>query len=378
VTTTTATTLRATVDPVRLGAALQVVCRAISPRTTLPILQNLLLEATDEGLSLTATNLELSIRQVVPAEVAVPGATTVPARLLADFVATLPATRSLTLGLDDTTLALECGRIETHIRCMPDGEFPPGPRPDGGDRLTAPLAGLLRAIEHTQAAADTNEARPVLTGELLEIGPEGLALVATDGHRLAVAKLAAATSEIPAARLIVPARALAELPRAFKGQSGDVEVLVSLARNQVFFRCGTSEVATRLIDGQYPNYTQVVPREEAKTIARASTAELVQAVKAVSQFAKDGATTVRLALADGAIRVSAATNEVGDGQADIDAEIEGDDVIVAFNGKYLLDALGTLGDRVELRSDGALSPALMRTVGDESALHVIMPVRTAQ
>jgi len=378
VTTATATTLRATVDPVRLGAALQSVVRAISTRTTLPILNNVLLEATPEGLSLTATNLEIGIRKLVPAEVATTGATTVPARLLTDFVATLPATRSLTLGLDDTTLALECGRIETHIRCMPDGEFPPGPRPDGGDRLTIPLPGLLRSIEHTMAAADTNEARPVLTGELLEIGPDGLTLVATDGHRLAVARMAAATSEIAAARLIVPARALAELARAFKGQSGDVEVLVSLARNQVFFRCGTSEVATRLIDGQYPNYTQVVPREEAKTIVRASTAELAQAVKAVSQFAKDGATTVRLALASGAIRVSAATNEVGDGQADIDADVEGAGAAVAFNGRYLLDALGTLGDRVELRTDGALSPALMRTVGDKRALHVVMPVRVSQ
>jgi DNA polymerase III subunit beta len=370
--------LRLTCQPSTLGQALQIVSRAISTRTTLPILNNILLETTGDGLSLTATNLEIGIRKVVAAEVTQEGATTAPARLLTDFVASLPDEQlEMTLDASTQTLGVRCGRFDTHIKCIEAEEFPPGPRPDEGDRLTIPLEGLLRAIEQTQMAASTDEARPVLTGELLNIQGPKLLLVATDGHRLAERRLGASAPDNLDARLIVPARALAELPRAFRGEAGEVEVLVSSARNQVFFRVGTSEVNSRLIDGGYPNYSQVIP-SHSSTVVKISTPVLSQTVRAVALFARDSANVIRLRAQSGSLVLSATTNEVGDSRAELDADVEGPEVQIAFNARYVLDALSVLEcDQVELHFDGPLSPGLIRQPGSDDYLYVIMPVRVA-
>src|SRR6266566_4117715 len=343
--------MKVTCRPAVLGQALQVVSRAISSRTTLPILNNILIETTSEGLALTATNLEIGIRKIVPAEVAMEGSTTAPARLLTDFVGTLPD-QDLEITLDGATqsLNLRCARFDTHIKCIEAEEFPPGPRPDEGDRLEVALDDLVGAVEQTQMAASTDEARPVLTGVLVQVQGGNLTLAATDGHRLAVRKLAAAGSSDLDASLIVPARALAELSRVLKGEPGKVEVIISKARNQVFFRAGSSELTSRLIDGKYPNYAQVIPNKSSTTV-RVSTSELI---------------------------LSATTNEVGDSKAEMSADVDGSDIQIAFNARYVLDALGVIGeDEVELLFDGPLSPGLMRPPGKEHYLYVIMPVRVA-
>jgi DNA polymerase-3 subunit beta len=226
-------------------------------------------------------------------------------------------------------------------------------------------------------AASTDEARPVLTGELLHIDGQRLVLVATDGHRLAERRLAASAADGIEARLIVPARALAELPRALRGESGDVEMLISKARNQVFFRAGRSEVTSRLIDGQYPNYAQVIP-SKSSTVVRVPTSELTQTVRAVSLFARDSANVIRIRAQAGSIVLSAMTNEVGDSRAELEAEVEGSEIQIAFNARYVLDALAVVEcDRVELRFDGPLSPGLIKMPGSDDYLYVIMPVRVA-
>ena len=370
--------MKLTCQPSTLSSALQIVSRAISTRTTLPILNNILLETTGEGLALTATNLEIGIRKLVPAEIGEEGSTTAPARLLTDFVSTLPE-QDLEMSLDEATqtLNLRCARFDTRVKCIEAEEFPPGPRPDEGDRLAIPLEELLSAIEQTQMAASTDEARPVLTGVLLHVEPSGSTLAATDGHRLAVRQLAARSGSDLDARLIVPARALAELPRAFRGESGDVEVIVSKARNQVFFRAGTSEVTSRLIDGTYPNYAQVIPSKSSTRI-RVSTAELAQTVRAVSLFARDSANVIRLRTDAGGIVLSATTNEVGDSRAEVNASVDGSDIQIAFNARYILDALQVAGqEEVELLFDGPLSPGLIRPPDSDRYKYVIMPVRVA-
>src|SRR5438067_5677186 len=186
--------------------------------------------------------------------------------------------------------------------------------------------------------ASTDEARPVLTGVLLHIDRDGQTLAATDGHRLAVRKLQARGGSDLEARLIVPARALAELPRAFRGESGEVEVIVSKARNQIFFRAGSAEVTSRLIDGTYPNYAQVIP-SKSSTVIKVATSELTQTVRAVSLFARDSANVIRVKAAQDGVVLSATTNEVGDSKAEVNASIEGSDIQIAFNARYLLDAL---------------------------------------
>jgi DNA polymerase-3 subunit beta len=370
--------MRVNCQPSKLGQALQVVSRAISTRTTLPILNNILLETTSEGLALTATNLEIGIRKVVPAEVAEEGSTTAPARLLTDFVSTLPEEPlELSLEVPTQTLNLRCGRFDTHVKCIEAEEFPPGPRPDEGDQLQIQLDDLLGAIDQTQMAASTDEARPVLTGVLLHIEGSNQTLAATDGHRLAVRKLQASSADGLEARLIVPARALAELGRAFRGEEGEVEVTVSKARNQVFFKAGSSEVTSRLIDGTYPNYSQVIPKKSSTTI-RVPTSELTQTVRAVSLFARDSANVIRIRAGEGGIMLSATTNEVGDSKADLNADVDGSEIQIAFNARYVLDALSVADtEQVELQFDGPLSPGLIRAPGSEDYLYVIMPVRVA-
>ena len=370
--------MKVTCRPAVLGQALQVVSRAISSRTTLPILNNILIETTSDGLALTATNLEIGIRKLVPAEVSVEGSTTAPARLLTDFVGTLPDD-DLEMTLDPATqsLALRCARFDTHIKCIEAEEFPPGPRPDEGDRLEVALDDLVGAVEQTQMAASTDEARPVLTGVLVQVQGGNLTLAATDGHRLAVRKLAAAGSSDLEASLIVPARALAELSRVLKGEPGKVEVIISKARNQVFFRAGSSEQTSRLIDGNYPNYAQVIP-SKSSTKVKVSTSELTQTVRAVSLFARDSANVIRVKAQAGTLVLSATTNEVGDSKAEMAADVDGSEIQIAFNARYVLDALGVIGeDEVELLFDGPLSPGLMRPPGKEHYLYVIMPVRVA-
>ncbi len=373
-----ATQMKVTCRPSVLGQALQVVSRAISSRTTLPILNNILIETTPEGLALSATNLEIGIRKLVPAEVAMEGSTTAPARLLTDFVGTLPD-EDLEMTLDGATqsLSLRCARFDTHIKCIEAEEFPPGPRPDEGDRLQVPLDELIKAVEQTQMAASTDEARPVLTGVLVQLQQGNLTLAATDGHRLAVRKLPASGSSDLEASLIVPARALAELSRVFKGEPSQVEIIISKARNQIFFKAGNSELTSRLIDGKYPNYSQVIP-SKSSTKVRLATSELTQTVRAVSLFARDSANVIRVKAQSGAVVLSATTNEVGDSKAEMPAEVEGSEIQIAFNARYVLDALAVIGeDQVELLFDGPLSPGLIRPPGKEHYLYVIMPVRVA-
>jgi DNA polymerase III subunit beta len=370
--------MKVTCRPAVLGQALQVVSRAISSRTTLPILNNILIETTSEGIALTATNLEIGIRKIVPAEVLMEGSTTAPARLLTDFVSTLPDQElEMTLDPSSQSLSLRCARFDTHIKCIEAEEFPPGPRPDEGDRIEVALDELVSAIEQTQMAASTDEARPVLTGVLVLVQGGNLTLAATDGHRLAERKLTAVAPADLDASLIVPARALAELSRVLKGEPGKVEIIISKARNQVFFRAGTSELTSRLIDGKYPNYAQVIP-SKSSTKVRVSTSELTQTVRAVSLFARDSANVIRIKAQPDALVLSATTNEVGDSKAEMTANVEGSDIQIAFNARYVLDALGVMGeDEVELMFDGPLSPGLLRPPGKEHYLYVIMPVRVA-
>ncbi len=373
-----ATQMKVTCRPAVLSQALQVVSRAISSRTTLPILNNILIETTSEGLALTATNLEIGIRKVVPAEVSMEGSTTAPARLLTDFVSTLPDQElEMTLDASTQSLNLRCGRFDTHIKCIEAEEFPPGPRPDEGDRLEVALDELTTAVEQTQMAASTDEARPVLTGVQVQVQGGNLTLAATDGHRLAVRKLGAGGAPELEASLIVPARALAELSRVLKGEPGRVEVIISKARNQIFFKAGSSELTSRLIDGKYPNYAQVIPNKSSTTV-KVPTAELNQTVRAVSLFARDSANVIRVKAQAGSLVLSATTNEVGDSRAELPATVDGSDIQIAFNARYVLDALAVIGeDEVELLFDGPLSPGLLRPPGKDHYLYVIMPVRVA-
>lgn len=380
--------MKLTCSPDALSQALQVVSRAVSPRTTLPILNNILLETSEKGLRLTGTNLEIGIVNYVDAEVQSEGSVTLPARLLTEFVAQLREKKmDIELDVKTQTLNVNCGPYHNvKIKGIDAAEFPPLPAHEDGIRVDLQQSELLPAIEQTVVAASSDEGRPVLTGVYTQLGTDTLTLAATDGHRLAVKTLKARPSEGSAASegaaegadsVIIPARALQEVARVLKGD-GVVEMSLGRSRNHVFFRVEGVEVMSRLIEGTYPNYSQVIPPEPANTVITLNTKELHERARAVAIFARDSANVVRIKTEAGEIAISATTSEVGSSEASVTAEIEGADIQIAFNSRYLLDVLNLLGsEKAVLNFNGPLSPGVVRPAGKDDYTYVIMPVRVA-
>ena len=370
--------MKVTVSPAILSATLHAVSRAISTRSTLPVLNNVLLETTPHGLRLTATNLEITVRKQMPAEVEREGRTTVPARLWTDFVATLPESQ-MTMELDSSnqTLHLRCASYDTHIKCIDAEEFPPGPLAEDGEQLEFASGDLLRAIGQVQIAAASDDSRPILTGIMVLIEQDQVTMAATDGHRLAVRSLKARSGSAESRSLVVPARALGELERVLKGESESIRMVMASAGNQVFFRAGSAELNSRLMDGTYPNYGQVVPASSL-TKVRLDTADLLSTARSVSLFAKDSANVLRIRTEEASLVLMANTNEVGDNTASVAAEIEGADMQIAINARYLLDVLVVLGsEKVQLELNDPLKPGLISVPGADDYKYVIMPVRVA-
>src|SRR6266568_3381672 len=296
--------MKVTVTAGNLGQGLQVVSRAVSSRTTLPILNNVLLQTGETGLQLTATNLEIGIRQVIPAEV-------------------------------------------------------------------------KDAIEQTVIAASSDEGRPVLTGVYVHLNGGKATFAATDGHRLAVKTLAVQAEPGEGETLVIPARALSELSRILKTGDDGVEVTVGAQKNQVFFKTRDVELMSRLIEGTYPNYQQVIPGQSTTTIT-SKTQDLLFTTKMVSLFSKDAANVVKFKAEGGKLTLTANTSEVGQNVAGVEATIDGEDLQVAFNSKYLLDVLAIIGsEEVQLGFTGPLNPGLIKPVGKDNYLYIIMPVRVA-
>lgn len=374
---TDSTVMKCTVSPSAVAAGLALVSRAVSPRSTLPILSNVLLETVGEGLRLTATNLDLTITTTVPAEVAHEGRVTVPARLVTEYVASL-AEMPCTLELDPATqvLRVACGIHRTNIHGIDAVEFPPLPSRDAEPVVSLDAPALDAAIGQTTVAASSDEARPVLTGVLLQLEGDRVTLAATDGHRLAVRRLAhEGGAELAAGSVIVPARHLQEVARAITAGRPTVEVTLSASRNHVFFTLRDVEVSSRLIEGAYPNYAQVIPASSSTTVTLPA-ATLLRETRTASILAKDAANVVRLAVGEGTLTLQAQTAEVGDDEAPLTATVAGDGVQIAFNARYVLDALGVIdSEEVALGFNGPLQPGVIRPVGRDDYLYIVMPVR---
>ncbi len=371
-------TLRCTVSPGALSAALALASRAVSARSTLPVLSNVLLETQAEGLRLTATNLDLTVSALVPATVLQEGRITVPARLLSEYVASLDET-PCTLQVDERTqvLRVSCGTLTTNLHGIDAVEFPPLPVRDAEAALEVDAALFQQGVAQTSVAASGDEQTPVLTGVLLQIEDGRVTLVATDRHRLAVKRLDVEVRDESAARgsVIVPARHLSEVARAVSPARPRIGIAFSESRNQVFFTMKDVEIASRLIEGTYPNYAQVIPADSATKVVL-PTEVLRRSARTAAVLARDAANPVRLRAAPGELELRAQTAEVGDHDAPLAARVEGEEVQVAFNARYLLDALQAIdADEVELGFNGPLQPAALRPHGRDDFLSVIMPVR---
>ena len=358
-----------------LARGLSVVSRAVSNRS-LPVLTNVLLKTEDAGLKLTATNLEIGITYWVPGKIETDGATSVPARLLTDLVNSLPGGEPIDLELGEgETLHIRSGRFESNIKGIPAEDFPTvqtaGERP-----ITRVAQKILRqALDETAFAAASDEARPILTGVLARFEGDKLTLAAADNYRIAVRTIDI-LDPVESASVVIPARALNELSRILADTDDPVELVLAQAKNQVLFHLKGVDIVSRLIDGQFPNYQQVLPAAHT-TRAEIDREELLRAVRPAALIASSSANIVKLAVSSEAGVVVTATAEVGDYTGDVEATVEGDATTIAFNARYLNDVLSNVqADRFALELNGPLSPGVFRPVGDDDYVHVVMPVRT--
>jgi len=364
-----------------LSKGLGIVGRAVATRSTLPITQNVLISTEKSRLKLAATNLEIAISCWMGAKVGEEGAITVPARLFTDFVNSLPEdTIDMSLSTKTKTLELKCARFSGRINGVDADEFPP--IPSIGDGVTTKLEAeaLRSAIAQVVFAAATEETRPVLTGILCEFDGNKLTLAAADGFRLAVHKASLAQPVAERSEVIIPARALHELQRLLADQDDPVELTINPNKSQVLFRLKDVELVSQLIQGTFPNYNQLIP-ERYTTRAEVGLAEFNKAARTAAIFAREGSAIVRLQIspsegkAPGKMVLAARAEEVGDNIGEIDATVEGEESKIAFNSKYLSDVLGVLHtDRVALETTGPSSPGVLRPVGDENYIHVVMPM----
>ncbi|OGO31506.1 MAG: DNA polymerase III subunit beta [Chloroflexi bacterium RBG_16_56_11] len=366
---------------------LNIVGRAVATRTTLPITNNVML-ATDGGrLKLVATNLEMAISCWIGAKVEEEGAITVPARLLTEFVSSLPGdTVSIQLSPQTKTLGLKCARFEARISGMDAKEFPPIPSVDDGIGTGVEIAALRQGINQVVFAAATEESRPVLTGVSTRFEGNTLTLAAADGFRLAVFQLPVAEPVGQKVEVIIPARTLAELNRLMADQEDKVAITLNPTKSQVLFRLKNKEInvdielVSQLVQGTFPNYAQLIPKSY-NTRVIVGKDEFLRATKTASIFARDGSGIVRLVVTPGGevtpgkIAVSARSEEIGDDVGEIDATVEGSEAKIAFNGKYLTDVLSVLHEaQVALETTNPSSPGLIRPVGTDNYTHVVMPM----
>lgn len=364
-----------------LNKGLNVVGRAVATRTTLPITNNILL-ATDQGrLKLVATNLEMAISCWIGAKIEEEGIITIPAKLLTEFVSSLPGERiDLYLSPSTKTLELKCARFEARISGVDAKDFPPIPSIDEGITTSIDSNSLHRGISQVAFAAAIEESRPVLTGVNARFEGDVLTLAAADGFRLAVFKLPLAKSVSQQTEIIIPARTLAELNRLMPEEEEAIEITLNPNKSQILFRLKNIELVSQLIQGNFPNYTQLIPQSY-QTKMVVNVAEFLRATKTASIFARDGSGIVRLMITPGSelvpgkVTVSARSEEIGDDVGEIDATVEGDESKIAFNGKYLTDVLNVLQEsQVALETTNPSSPGLIKPVGADNYLHVVMPM----
>lgn len=372
--------MKLTITQAQLAYGLGIVSRAVSPRSTLPVLNNILL-ATDEGrLRLSATNLELGITCWINADIEEEGSVTIPARIFSDLVNTLPGVKvNLSLTTRTQTLNIHCGTSNFDIKGIDAQEFPPMPLPDLSSGVELNVSDFKNMIHQVSFAASSDEARPVLQGVLMEINDNEISLAATDGFRISVRTAKLSSSQGNPVKVIIPARSLSELARIATDGKETITMIVPVDRGQAIFHLKNAELVTQLIEGNFPEYRAIIPRTF-KTRTVISTIEFLKACRQAEIIAREGNNVIRLNLqpqegAPGAVEFSTQSEEMGSGEVVVDANIEGPELMIAFNVSFLSEVLEVIGTpNTILETNANNTPGLVSPVGNDSFRHVIMPM----
>jgi DNA polymerase-3 subunit beta len=350
---------------------LQMVQNIVEPRQTLPILANVLLETEGETIRLTATDLEVGARVTVPARVASKGSITISARKLAEIVKELPATTlALKVG-DNAQVSLRCGGVSYKLVGLASDDFPPVVPVSPSAWLTVDAKGLREMLTHTSFAISHDETRYALNGVLFVVQPKEMKVVATDGHRLAIASRSLAQAGTPATG-IVPRKAVSEIQRAL---GAGEEVQLAIAENQFVLQMPNFVMTARLIEGQFPNYEAVIPKGHPGKLTMSRSA-LIAALRRVSVMAEERNKPVRLTLTPASLKLSASSSELGEAEEALTVDYAGEEVTIAFNSRYVIEALSPMeDDGVVFEFKDALSPGVIKSPDRDTYRCVIMPMR---
>jgi DNA polymerase III subunit beta len=374
--------MRVTVLQENLARGLSIVSKAVSPRSTLPVLANILI-ASDEGrLRLSATNLEMGVTCWIPARIEEEGSTTVPARTFSDLVSTLPGDQVLLkLDVQTQTLNVRGGSSTNDIKCIDAQEFPPLPVPDFEGAVQINTGDFREMVHQVAFAASSDEARPVLMGVLIQVDKDKLTMAAADGFRLSVRRAVLSTPSSAPISAIVPAQALKEAARVATDGEEPIYMILPKGRGQVVFRVKDVEVVSQLIDGTFPDFQQIIPRSY-KSRTLVSTSSLLKACKQAEIFAREGSNVARFniktaqsEMQPSEVEITATSEETGKNETIVEATVDGSGLLIAFNVKFLREALEVIRTpNVALETSAPNAPGVVRPVGDDEFLHVIMPM----
>ena len=364
-----------------LAHGLSIVSRAVSTRSTLPVLSNVLV-ATDEGrLRLSATNLELGITCWIGAKIQEEGSTTVPARTFTELVSTLADKQvDISLNVRTQTLNVHCGTSNTDLKCIDAQEFPPMPVPDLEGSLQINVADFKEMIQQVAFAASTDEARPILTGVQISAQGNHITLSAADGFRLSIRKADLSSEVSRPITAVIPARALVELARISSDSEQVINMVMPPGRGQVIFRTKDAELVSQLIEGAFPDLEQLIP-QRSNTRVVLSTSAFLKACKQAEIFAREGSHIARVniqagePMQPGKVEISGQSEETGYNQTVVDATVEGQQQLIAFNVRFLREVLDVIKTpNVALETTAETSPGVLRPVGEDNFVHVIMPM----
>ncbi len=364
-----------------LAKGLATVGRAVAARATLPVTQNVLIQTDSGRLKLTATNLEIAISTWIGGQIESEGAITIPARMLTDFVNSLPPEKvEIELIGEPKGIHIKCANFEATINGTAADEFPPIPSVDDGASITIPGDTLRGALERVVFSAATDDSRPALTGVNMDISESSLTLAAADGFRMSVEKAELANGPADDVSCIVPAKTMSELQRLLTDPSGEVEFTVTEAKTQALFRLANVEVVTQLVQGTFPDYEKIMPVTHA-TRADIDLQRVSQATRAASVFARDGSGIIRMVMTpgqngdEGSVAISSRAEEMGDNTGVVVAKVDGEESKIAFNARFLTDVLNVMrGDDVIVETTTPSSPGLFRSDTLAGYSHVIMPM----
>ena len=368
-----------------LAKGLNIVGRAVASRSTLPVLGNVLLSTDSAGLKLSATNLEMGITCWIGAKVHEEGSTTLPAKTLIDLVGTLPKERiDLDLDVRTQTMKVACAEFTNEIKCIDSNDFPVLPSTDDKYDLEINVSNLREMIDQVVFVAATDDSRPVLTGVEVTIEKEKLTFAAADGFRLAVCSSSLSTADDTHIDVIIPARALAELARIIGDESDVVSITMPPSVGQIIFRVKDVELVCQLIEGTFPDYQQLLP-DSYQTRVVMSTEKILAACRAAQIFARESSYAVTLSVKSGEnpgedrVDVSANSAETGSNESSIEASVDGDSIEMAFNVRYLTEVLRVIGTPdVALETNGEASPGVLRPVGRDDFVSVVMPMHVGR